>query len=160
MLNDWLIAVALHQFGTLVWIGGMFFAHTAVRPAANRWLEPPVRLPLMLSVFRRFFPWVWVAIILLWGSGLWMFVGHQGSGAGLHVHAMMGLAALMTLIFLVIWFLPYRGMRKAIEQENWAVAGSRVAWVRGLILVNLGLGLVTAVLGAAGPEMLAAVSAA
>jgi uncharacterized membrane protein len=155
MSYQWSAALTLHQLGTLIWVGGMFFAHFALRPALGRLFDPTERLPVMMAVFQRFFPYVWGAIVLLWGSGLWIFLGLFGGKAGMHVHAMMGLAAIMTVIFCYIWFMPYRQMRAAMSEEDWPAAGSRLTLIRWLILANLLLGLVTAVLGAAGPALLA-----
>ena len=38
--------VFLHLLGVLIWVGGMFFAYMALRPAAAQLLEPPQRLTL------------------------------------------------------------------------------------------------------------------
>ena len=56
------IALLLHALAAVVWVGGMFFAHMALRPVAASLLEPPQRLALWVGVFSRFFPWVFVAI--------------------------------------------------------------------------------------------------
>src|SRR5438105_2867776 len=58
------IALWLHLLGVVVWVGGMFFAYMALRPAAKL-LEPAQRLPLWGATFTHFFPWVWVSIILI-----------------------------------------------------------------------------------------------
>lgn len=158
MSFHWSIAVALHQLATIVWIGGMFFAHLALRPAANQLLEPPRRLPLMLGVFKRFFPWVWVAIVLLWSSGYWLFLGLYGGSAGMHVHLMMGIAAVMTVIFVFLWSMPYRRMKVAVGADDWPAAAAHLAAIRKLIFTNLILGLVTALFGAVGAQLLALVS--
>ena len=158
MSFHWSLAIALHQLATIVWVGGMFFAHLALRPAANQLLEPPQRLPLMLAVFNRFFPWVWTAIVLLWLSGYWLFLGLYGGKVGMHVHAMMGIAAVMTLIFVYLWSVPYRRMRAAVARADWPAAGADLAMIRKLILTNLALGLITALLGAVGAQVLALLS--
>jgi uncharacterized membrane protein len=150
MSYQWAVTLALHQLGTVVWIGGMFFAHMALRPAAAELLSPPQRLPLLLRVFDRFFPWVWVSLLLLWGSGLWMYFGLLGGGAGLYVHLMMGIAFLMTLLFLFIWYVPYRGLSAAVAAGDWPSAAPQLATIRRVILTNLILGLVTAIVGAGG----------
>ena len=153
MPYQWAIALSLHQLGAIVWVGGMFFAHMALRPAAGEHLKPPQRLPFMLRVFDRFFAWVWGSIFLLWGSGLWILLSLYAGKAGLHVHLMMGLAALMTALFLFIWVVPYRRMKVAVAADDWPSAAARLAVIRGIVLVNLLLGLVTAVLGAAGAKL-------
>jgi uncharacterized membrane protein len=151
MIYHWALAIALHQLGSVVWVGGMFFAHFALRPAVNAMLEPPERLPLMLGILGRFFRWVWVSILLLWGSGLWVFLGVYGGKAGVHVHAMMGIAAIMTALFAFIWLVPYRRMKSTVAAGDLPAAAAKLVLIRRLILVNLLLGLITAAIGAAGP---------
>jgi uncharacterized membrane protein len=142
------IAFGLHQLATVVWVGGMFFAHVALRPAAKQMLKGGERLQLMQGVFRRFFPWVWVCVITLWATGAWGFAA-KGIG-GVHVHLMMGLAALMTAIFMYIFFVPYRKFKLALEHEDFGHAGARLGTIRVLILVNLLLGTVTLLVGSVG----------
>ena len=40
----------VHLIGVVVWVGGMFVMHFAVRPAAAGQLPPPQRLPLLATV--------------------------------------------------------------------------------------------------------------
>ena len=68
------IALSLHVLAIVVWVGGMFFAHQALRPAAVSTLEPPLRLQLWVATFKRFFPWVWVCVIIVLATGLWMML--------------------------------------------------------------------------------------
>jgi len=81
------VALALHIFGAVVWVGGMFAIFVCLRPALDT-LEPPQRLRLMRVTFRKFFAWVWMAILLLLVSGYWMLFTTFGgfAGAGLHIH--------------------------------------------------------------------------
>jgi len=53
-------AIAFHVIAIVIWVGGMFFAHQVMRPAAVSTLEPPHRLRLWVAGFKRFFPWVWL----------------------------------------------------------------------------------------------------
>ena len=62
------LAFALHILGAVVWVGGMFGIYACLRPALDT-LEPPQRLRLMRVTFQKFFPWVWIAILLLLASG-------------------------------------------------------------------------------------------
>lgn len=143
------VALTLHLLASIVWVGGMFFAHMALRPAANVHLAPPERLPLLLGVFERFFPWVWVAITTLLGTGFWVFFRLFHARAGLYVHLMMGLGLLMAGIFVFLWSLPYRRMRRALEARDLGEAGRQLAQVRRLMATNLVLGLLVAVLAGA-----------
>jgi uncharacterized membrane protein len=147
------IPIALHQAAGLIWVGGMFFAHFALRPTLKEALDPQPRLRVALGVFQRFFPWVWGSIAVLWLSGLWVFLGVSGGKVGLHVHAMMGIALVMTLIFTLIYFLPFRRMQRHVAAADWPNAASAFGWIRGLMAVNLGLGLATVAIAAAGPAL-------
>ena len=50
------LAISAHILSVVIWVGGMFFAYMAMRPAAASVLEPPKRLSLWLPTFKRFFP--------------------------------------------------------------------------------------------------------
>jgi uncharacterized membrane protein len=145
------IAATLHQLAAIVWVGGMFFAHVALRPSAGT-LEAPVRLALWQRVFARFFPWVWVSVVVLLASGYWMVLSFFGGMAnvGLHVHVMSGLGVLMAALFAYLFFLPYPAMRRALADGDVPRAGLHQARIRLVITVNLTLGLVTAAIAAAG----------
>ena len=144
------VAIALHQLATVIWIGGMFFAHFALRQSAQKRLDPPQRLPLLLAVFDRFFVWVWLAVIVLWATGFWIFSGIYDGRMGWHVHTMMALALVMTALFAYLYFVPYRGLAQRVKAADWPGAGARVAVIRRIILVNLTLGVIAAMLGSAG----------
>ncbi len=58
------LVLALHVLSAVLWVGGMFFAYLCLRPAAGA-LEPQHRLRLWAAVFERFFPWVWLSILIL-----------------------------------------------------------------------------------------------
>lgn len=143
------VALTLHLLASIVWVGGMFFAHLVLRPTANAHLQPPQRLPLLLGVFDRFFPWVWVAVVTLLATGFWIFFRIFHARAGLYVHLMMGLGLLMAGIFVFLWSLPYRRMGRALAAGDLLEAGRQLAQVRRLMATNLVLGLLVAVLAGA-----------
>ncbi|MDX5333373.1 MAG: CopD family protein [Gammaproteobacteria bacterium] len=149
------LAISLHILAAIVWVGGMFFAYMAQRPAAVEVLEPPQRLKLWVATFRRFFPWVWAAIIALLATGFWMLFDHFGGmkGAPLYVHAMLGLGILMMLIFFHVFFAPYNRLKRAVAAEDWAAGGKALSQIRLLVGINTAIGLLTAVVGAAGPYL-------
>ncbi len=142
------IALALHVLAFTVWVGGMFFAHQALRPAAVSTLEPPMRLRLWKATFKRFFPWVWLSIVLILASGLWMML--QFPKPPVFVHIMLGLGIIMMLIFLHVFFAPYAKLKKTIKAENWEEGGRLLGQIRTLIGINLSIGLITIVIATAG----------
>ncbi len=150
------IALTLHVLASTIWVGGMFFAYMALRPAAAELLEPPVRLRLWARVFQRFFPWVWLAVIILLGTGFWMIFGVFDGFAGVagQVHLMLLLGLVMSGIFAYIWFGPYPGLRAAVAAEDWPTGGARLATIRRLIATNLTLGLAVIAAATLGPWVL------
>jgi uncharacterized membrane protein len=144
------IPLVLHELATVVWIGGMFFAHFALRPTIKQTLEPPARIQVALGVFRRFFPWVWVAIATLWLTGTWVAVVVMQGKIALHIILMAGIALVMTLAFVFLYTMPYRKMRIAVEYENWRWASAEFSSIRKLMSLNLTLGLITTVIAVSG----------
>lgn len=139
-MNRFLILI--HVCAVVVWIGGMFFAHFCLRPVAAEQLPPPQRLPLLSAVLGRFFVAVGVALVLLWGSGAILFA-NAGMAAPANWHAMAGIAAVMTAIFLVIVLRHYPLLKKAIAAQNWPAGGAAMNTIRILVLTNLVLGFLT-----------------
>ena len=141
------IANLLHVLATVVWVGGMFFAHQCLRPVAMVQLEPPQRLRLWSGVFGRFFPWVWLCVALLIGTGQALVIGMGGMAAmPAHLHAMVGIGYLMAAIFTFIYFKPYASLRKAVAAGDWPAGGQALNLIRRLVGVNLSLGLLNVIL--------------
>ena len=82
------VAIALHLLAAVYWVGGMLVMLLAVRPAAVELLEPPLRLPLLCGALSRFFRGVWLSLVVLLATGLWMlFVVFGGfAHSGWHIH--------------------------------------------------------------------------
>ena len=146
------LLIALHLLAAIVWIGGMFFAHQVLRPVAASQLEPPLRLPLWVGVFRRFFPWVWLAVLLLPASGYWLSFGLYGGlgQAPLYVHLMHGIGWLMILLYGFVYFRPFQVLKARVVEKNWPEAAEALAVIRKVVGLNLVLGLLVAVIAAGG----------
>jgi uncharacterized membrane protein len=141
------LALILHVWSAIVWVGGMFFALLVLRPAAGP-LDPPARLALWRRVFGGFFSWVFVTVALLLISGFTLFLG--GYAVGPHVDAMMALGIIMMLIFFHLYFAPWKRFRAALDAGNNAAAAAQLNQIRILVIVNLILGLLTAAIGSSG----------
>ena len=142
------IALFLHVLSDVIWIGVMFLAYMAVRPAAAEVLEPPQRLRLWTGIFRRFFPWVWAAVGLLLATGFYM-MGQMGA-VPLYVLVMTAIGVVMSAIFMHIYFAPFSRLRRAVAAEDWKTGGAALNQIRVLVGINLVLGIVNvgvAVLG-------------
>jgi uncharacterized membrane protein len=136
-------AVLMHILGVVIWVGGMFFAHQILRPVAAELLAPPQRLPLWAGVFRRFFPVVWVSVLMILSSGLYMIMLLGGFKAvALSVHLMFGIGLGMILVFCFVYFASYAKLTRAVAAQDWKQGGEVLATIRRLIGFNLSLGLV------------------
>lgn len=147
------IALTLHVLSAVVWVGGMFFAYMALRPAAAQMLDPPHRLPLWSATFGRFFPWVWVAVVILLVTGYWMIFGVFGGmgTAPLYVQIMQGLGIVMMLIYMHVFYAPYRRLKQTVAAQDFQEAGQRLGQIRKLIGLNLTIGLVLVAIAVSGP---------
>lgn len=137
-------AVAGHLIAAVIWVGGMFFAYMAMRPAAAKLLELPQRLKVWRKALINFFFWVWLCIIALPATGYWIIFAHYGGMArvGLHVHIMQAIGIIMILIFLHVFFAPFRKMCKAVKEEEFQAASQCLAQIRKLVGINLLLGII------------------
>lgn len=151
-MMSYAVLIALHLLSSVIWVGGMFFAYMALRPVAADVLEPPARLRLWSGTFGKFFPWVWAAVILLPLTGYWMAYTAWGTMKffPVYVHVMQGVGILMILIYLHVFFAPYRRLRAAVASEDWATGGAQLAQVRRLIGLNLLLGIIVILAASAG----------
>lgn len=146
-----IIAQYLHILGFTVWIGGMFFAYMALRPVVADQLEGAQRLALWAAVLGKFFPWVWVSIALVLGSGLHM-MGMIGKPP-LYVTVMAVLGITMMLIFAHIFFAPYRRLKRSLVGMDGPLGAAAMNQIRQLVGTNLVIGLVTLTIGGLGPVM-------
>lgn len=146
-----IVGLFFHILAAVIWVGGMFFAHQMLRPAAGA-LEPSVRLPLWRRVFERFFPVVWLAVVALLASGFGMILWGLGgfAEAGLHVHIMLALGIIMMMIFAHLYFAPWKRFRRALDAGDLPAAQKQLDQIRTLVGVNLLLGLIVVVIGATG----------
>lgn len=146
------LAISLHVLSAVIWVGGMFFAYLILRPIAAVQFEAPQRLTLWSNVFSKFFPWVWVSVVLLIGTGFWLIANKFGGmkNLGAHIHIMMSMGIIMALIFMYVFFAPTRKLARAVIEHNWEEAGRNLAQIRLLIGVNLIIGLTVIVIATAG----------
>lgn len=146
------IPLALHVLAAVVWVGGMFYAYLAMRPAVGEVVEPARRPALWAATLGRFFAWVWAAVVVLLATGFGMIFGVYGGMAhvGWQVHAMLGLGIVMMLIFAHVYFAPFRRLRQAVAQGDHQEGARRVGQIRQLVGLNLILGLIVVLIATGG----------
>ncbi|SHK14709.1 Uncharacterized membrane protein [Marinobacter antarcticus] len=146
------LAIALHVLSAVIWVGGMFFAYMAMRPAVVAVVEASQRGVLWYETLSRFFRWVWLAVVVLLVTGYWMIFSVFGgmAGAGWHIHVMQTLGLIMVLLYFHVYFAPFRRLKHAVAENNPEEGARRVGQIRKLIGINLVIGIVVVVIGAGG----------
>lgn len=154
-MTPFAIPYTLHVLAALIWVGGMFFAWMILRPAAMTALEGPARLKLWVEVFRRFFVWVWIAVVILPISGVGMihmrYAGFEA--APRYVHVMIGLYIVMTALFIRIQSLQLPQLRRAVETADWSTGAATLGRIRRLVGINLIVGLVLVAIASVRPML-------
>ncbi len=145
------ILIALHLVAAALWVGGMFFAHQAQRPAALD-LDPPLRLGLWVRTFKRFFPWVWAFVIILPITGYAMLFSRYGGfgGAPVYIHIMQGFGWVMIVIFIKLYFLSFQRLKTAVAGQDFKSGANHLATIRRWVGINLLIGVGVLAVASAG----------
>ncbi len=139
--------LALHLLAAVAWVGGIFFATMALRPASML-LDAPLRLSLWAAAFGRFFPWVWgfIAALLVSGHAL---MGQAPARSSLLAMAAIGWT--MSLLFAYLYFVLFASLKRAVAASDTPAAAQAMTRIRPVMATNLALGLVASALGALHP---------
>lgn len=141
-MKTYALMLFLHLLAIVVWVGGMFLMHFAVRPAAVQLLDPPRRLPLLAEILRRFLDWVAVAVVVALLSGIAIIVGAGGFAVvPPSVHLMFGGGLVMIVVFVHIRFGPFPRLRTAVAAQDWPAGAKCLERIRKEVAFNLALGI-------------------
>ena len=72
------------------------------------------------------------------------------AGAGLHIQIMQATGLLMMLLFLHLFFAPWRRFSRAVAAGALADAAAALDQIRRIVAINLVLGVITVAAGASG----------
>lgn len=146
------VYILVHVLAVVIWVGGMVFAYNFLRPVAAAVLEPPQRLTLWVNVFSKFFPYVWASVILIPITGYMMLFSIWGNMANtpIYVHLMNGLGIIMILIYMHVFFAPFKRLKAAVAEQRWPDGAAALAQIRLLIGINMVLGIVVICIASAG----------
>jgi len=150
-----LLIQVFHGIAATIWVGGIFFAYMALRPAANITLEPAQRVKLWRSVYSHFFPWVWIMINVLIITGYaGLFIRFDGFvNKMLYLNLMHGLGLLMVVLFFYLFFGLYRDLSNQVTTGDITAAAKVVNKMRPVMAINLTLGLIISAIGIVGPAV-------
>lgn len=149
------LAIILHLIAINIWVGGMFFIIVVLGKVVST-LEIPEQHTFWLHILERFFIWVWLAVIVLLGSGIGMIFYRYGgpTASPVYVLVMAGFGITMATIFFIIYFLFYRRFQRELRAGNKEGVRQQLRIIRRLSIVNMVLGLCVVIVIGGGPFLL------
>ncbi len=118
----------IHLFFAILWIGGMVYSLLFLKPSLKELTNEEQRQRLLRSVFSKFFPAVWLSILVLFITGMGLWHGYRRDfSANPLFHTKLFLFALMILVFTYIYFFLFRK--------------NKLLHIPNLVWVNLLLGI-------------------
>lgn len=152
MLNA--LAIIFHLIAINIWVGGMFFIIIVLGKVVST-LEEPEQQVFWQGTLKRFFFWVWLAVIGLLGTGIGMILYRFGSidYTPWYVLVMASLGISMAVLFMVIYFIYYKNFEREFKAGN--IDGSRrqLRIIRGLGILNMILGFCVVVVIGGSPYL-------
>jgi uncharacterized membrane protein len=145
-------AQGLDSVAVVILVGGLFRGYMTVTPMSGDY-DKSSGLGLARGALRRFFPWVWVSILVMPVTGYVLMFTTYGSfaAAPLYINPMQAISWVMIALFAWQFFVPWRELKLHIDAENWSAAGANLARIDNINLVNLLLGIIAVVTGSTGP---------
>ncbi len=126
------VANWFHILGILIWIGGMLYTLFVLRPSLSVLGEEKGKL--VTTAMGRFFPMVWVAILLLLITGGYRV--HYYIHSGLFISKLF-IYGIMVAVFSYIYFGLFKKLKTAEKSEKPNI----IEKITKLIQLNFGLGL-------------------
>lgn len=153
MLNA--LAIIFHLVAINIWVGGMFFIIIVLGKVVST-LEVPAQHAFWQHILKRFFFWVWIAVIGLLGTGLGMIFYRFGGviNTPWYIFVMACLGVSMAIIFMVIYFVFYRNFEREFNTGNIEGSRNQLRMIRRLGIVNMVLGFCVVVVIGGSPYLL------
>lgn len=152
MLNAF--AFIFHLVAINIWIGGMFFIIIVLGKVVST-LEVKEQHAFWQQTLKRFFFWVWLAVIGLLSTGVGMIFYRFGSLANTsrYVLVMASLGISMVVVFMVIYFVFYRNFQRELNSGNIEGGRQQLRIIRRLGIVNMVLGFCVVVVIGGSPYL-------
>jgi uncharacterized membrane protein len=147
--------LSIHLIAATLWVGGLAFMLLVLRPALAD-LPGPVALGVMRQVLQRFLRLVWICVTALITTGyagvFLMFDGFAAASLSIRIMHVSGMT--MAVLFLLLWWGPWRRFLRHFDTGNFALAAEALRSIRRIAMVNLILGLFTACISVTGGFLL------
>ena len=153
MLNA--LAIIFHLVAINIWVGGMFFIIIVLGKVVSTF-EVPAQQAFWQHTLKRFFFWVWLAVIGLLGTGIGMIFYRFGDLAitPWYIITMACLGISMVVIFMVIYFVFYKNFEREFKAGNIEGSRDQLRMIRRLGIVNMVLGFCVVVVIGGSPYLL------
>jgi uncharacterized membrane protein len=144
-----IVMLWLHTLVAVSWIGGMVFNLFVVRPSITV-ISAEDRIKLALTILRQFIPLVWLCVLVLASSGIYLSVLKVGSLQILMDSYFGGILLLKLIIVAVmvsiVAFIRYNRLPLLESLEGSPELGRVLGGVVSLVRLNLALGAVVLLL--------------
>jgi uncharacterized membrane protein len=67
-----------------------------------------------------------------------------------YIHAMNGLGIIMILIYMHVFFAPFKRLKNAVAIKDWPAGGKNLNQIRQLVGINMSIGLVVILIASGG----------
>ena len=152
MLNAF--AIIFHLIAINIWVGGMFFIVMVLGKVVST-LEVPEQQAFWQNILKRFFFWVWLAVVGLLATGIGMIFYRFGGlvNAPVYILLMAGFGIAMAVLFFVIYFVFYRKFLRDVKVGNVAASLHQLRIIRRLGILNMVLGFCVVIVIGGGPYL-------
>lgn len=148
------LAIILHLVAINIWVGGMFFIIIVLGKVAGT-LEVEQQNIFWEQILKRFFTWIWLAVIILLSTGTGMIVYRFGdiSHAPIYILVMGSLGSLMAVVFFIIYFVFYQRFKLEMQKGNVQASRQQLRMIRRLGIINMALGFCVVIVIGSGPYL-------
>jgi uncharacterized membrane protein len=136
------VPLSLHLLCAVIWVGGLIFSLAFMRPALAG-VDAMTQARVWAIVLKPYFLVVWICIPLILASGFYMVFAIMGGlrDAGAHVDFMIGTGVLMMLMFMHMYFAPFKRLKRAVAGNNLPLAQRSLGLIRMMMGISTLLGI-------------------
>jgi uncharacterized membrane protein len=146
-----IVALPVHIVAIIIWFGGLFLIAVVLGPT-TRPLAQNARVALWHRLLSRFFLWGTLALVAIVASGIAIvqlrFGGFAHMPAVHRWNMLIGVPAIALYLYALL--VRWTRCRSATDRNDSAEAEQRIARIRAVFGIVLGMGLVASIVSGAG----------
>lgn len=146
-----IVAVLAHNLGSIILVGSLLFMQIAYLPGVSDVRTATARMHLRLDGIALCLRWVWLGVLIIYGSGLWAALALLDlSQWPVHVVWMTALSVLLLILLVIAQLGPQRAARLAMQGKRVRDARRLYGRLRALLLAALVVAAGAMLLGVSG----------